>query len=190
MNMMDFSVTESISKSDAAARQLDVAIKLWFNEEDPVAVHTLACAACQIVHDLCPKEELLYRSLNIKDEYRKKTIRWLKSPSNFFKHAEKDPNEVIEFKPAFNEVFIVFSSIGLELLGIKPSISRAAFMLYFMVTTDSSNLSSKGKTEVESIPVETIQDVVSKPKAQFFEQYTAHWESKGKPIPLSQPFGR
>ena len=85
---MDFSVTENICKRDAADRQLDVAIKLWFNGEDPIAIHTLACSAYQIVHDLCPEEELLYRSLVFKEEYRKKAISHLKSSYNFFKHAD------------------------------------------------------------------------------------------------------
>jgi len=34
-----------ISKLDAAKRQLETAIRLYFNEADPVSVHTLAGAA-------------------------------------------------------------------------------------------------------------------------------------------------
>lgn len=35
-----------------AKRQLHTAITLWFADKDQVSVHTLACAAYQIVHDI------------------------------------------------------------------------------------------------------------------------------------------
>lgn len=171
---MDYSVTENICKRDAAARQLDVAIKLWFNGEDPVAIHTLACSAYQIVHDLCPEEELLYRSLVFKEEYRKKAIRQLKSSYNFFKHANEDPNGVIEFKPVSNEGFIIFSLMGLVSLGIKPSIPRAAFYSYFLLTADSSLLTEKAKTDVLE---ESRHAVRSMSKAEFFEWFAEHWKA-------------
>ena len=42
----------AITKLDAARRQLWVAISLWFQDGDEVAIHTLACAAHQIIHDI------------------------------------------------------------------------------------------------------------------------------------------
>jgi transcriptional regulator with XRE-family HTH domain len=41
-----------VSKLDAARRQLECAIELWFLEKDEVSVHTLAGAAYQIIHDI------------------------------------------------------------------------------------------------------------------------------------------
>jgi hypothetical protein len=41
-----------ISKFDAAKRQLETAIRLWFHSGDPVSVHTLAAASHQLLHDL------------------------------------------------------------------------------------------------------------------------------------------
>jgi hypothetical protein len=41
-----------IYKIEAARRQLDSAIELWFLDKDEVSVHTLAAAAYQLVHDL------------------------------------------------------------------------------------------------------------------------------------------
>jgi hypothetical protein len=42
----------TVSKLDAARRQLRAAIRLWFQGEDPVAIHTLISAAHEIVHTL------------------------------------------------------------------------------------------------------------------------------------------
>jgi len=39
-----------ISKLDAARRQLATAITLWFEDRDPVSIHTLVFAAYEIIH--------------------------------------------------------------------------------------------------------------------------------------------
>ena len=41
-----------VSKFDAARRQLETAIRLYFFQGDPISIHTLASAAAQILHDL------------------------------------------------------------------------------------------------------------------------------------------
>jgi hypothetical protein len=41
-----------IDKFDAAQRQLDCAIRLWFADEDSLAIHTLAYAVCRLLRDL------------------------------------------------------------------------------------------------------------------------------------------
>ena len=125
---------ESVNKLDAACRQLDTAISLWFNDGDTVSIHTLACSAHQIVHDINKQRGnpallhggLIYDSLKIRDEYRREANRLLKGAYNFFKHAEKDASGTIEFRPALTELFIMCTSLGLELLGRDPGPIRAA----------------------------------------------------------------
>lgn len=163
---------EKVSKVEAARRQLDTAIRLWFRGEDPVSVHTLACSAYQILNDICQSEELLYNSLLIKDDSRKEAIRILKLNCNFFKHANKDPDGVTEFNPASNEVFILFCCKALESIGIEPSIPRGAFVLYWMVTTDPIMLTEDGVAKLESIPVESRRAAASLPKEKFLSLYT------------------
>ena len=41
-----------ISMLDAARRQLDTAIELWFRDSDPVSIHTLISVAYEILHDV------------------------------------------------------------------------------------------------------------------------------------------
>ena len=128
---LDIAKTEKVRKIDAAARELDTAVMLWFKGEDAVSIHLLACSAYQIVNDLCPSDELLYNSLVFKDEYRREVNTSLKSAYNFFKHADNDADGVIDFRPSMNFLFIMFCCKGLQLLGVKPTIRRDAFMLYF-----------------------------------------------------------
>ncbi|HEY5237466.1 MAG TPA: hypothetical protein VIJ62_03730 [Rhizomicrobium sp.] len=128
-----------VSKIDAARRQLDCAIELWFLDKDPVSIHTLAAAAYQIIHDINKKRgsprELLYDTAMIKDEYRKKFVALMKRPVNFFKHADTDPdpNGMIEFAPDVALAFIVFSMSGLQSLGEHRTDMTNALFAWFCV---------------------------------------------------------
>ena len=42
-----------VSKLDAACRQLESAIELFFADRDPVSIHTLAAAAYNLLADVC-----------------------------------------------------------------------------------------------------------------------------------------
>ena len=138
---------ERINKLDAACRQLNTAISLWFNDGDTVSIHSLACSAHQIVHDINQQRgnrDLIYDSLKIKDEYRREANRFLKHPYNFFKHADNDAYETVEFKPILTELFIMFTSLGLEILGRQPDPIRAAFNIYYGLRNPDL-LTEKGK---------------------------------------------
>jgi hypothetical protein len=50
---------EQINKLEAARRQLAIAIRLFFDKSDPIAIHTLAAAAYQIFYDLSKEKEFI-----------------------------------------------------------------------------------------------------------------------------------
>lgn len=110
-----------VSKLDAARRQLQTAIRLWFSGGDAVSIHTLAYAAYEIVHVVSKKRnrtrDLIFDSLVIKDEARADFNKRLKRDGNFFKHAREDADAVLEFYPAASELFIFFSIVGIEACG-------------------------------------------------------------------------
>jgi hypothetical protein len=123
--------SQTINKLDAACRQLNTAIYLWFNNGDAVSIHTLACSAHQIVHDINSRKgevELLYDSIIVKEGYRRDWINNLKQEYNFFKHADSDPVKNIEFDPIVSEFFIIFTSMGLEMLGREADEALSANM--------------------------------------------------------------
>ena len=49
-----------ISKLDAAKRQLEMAIKLYFNDDDPISIHTLASASEEILMKLLIQPKLTF----------------------------------------------------------------------------------------------------------------------------------
>jgi hypothetical protein len=125
---------EKLSKLDAACRQLDTAIELWFRESDPVSIHTLACSAHQIIHDTIHHrggQDPLFDSPYIKKESRKRAKELLHKSYSFFKHANRDPETSIEFDASAPEIFILVSLDGLEQLGVERNLLRLAFLLYF-----------------------------------------------------------
>lgn len=120
--------TQTVTKVEAAHRQINEAIRLWFEGRDDVAVFTLAASGHQIIHDLnkaAGGEKLLFDSPSIKKEFHRDWQDSLKKAWNFFKHAdraaERDPNAQLEFNTTLVIDFILFSTKGLRQLGIKHS---------------------------------------------------------------------
>ncbi len=109
---------------------------MFFNEEDPVSIHTLAEASsqvlCDIGNDFGVKSSIRESDL-IRDDKKKEWRRILFKSRNFFKHADKDKNEVLEFKTDFND-FSLFDAVVMY-GGIKKKLvpETLAFTSWFMV---------------------------------------------------------
>jgi hypothetical protein len=122
-----------VSKLDAAKRQLDCAIALWFRDADEVSIHTLVFAAHGIIQDINAKRGNTDASLlaiakrHVKPEHVELAMRTMKKAMTFFKHADRDPNDILEFDPAASERLITISLLGLGMLGEQMSdLQRAA----------------------------------------------------------------
>ena len=91
---------ESLTKLEAAERQLRVAIRLFFQRKDLVAVHTLAAAAQGILQDLGSHQgvkSIFKETERIQPEYREKVTTSFRQAQNFFKHADKNRQEKLRF---------------------------------------------------------------------------------------------
>jgi hypothetical protein len=77
-----------IEKLEAAQRQLDCAIRLWFVDEDSLAIHTLAYAACYLLGDLfeSQKKEVL-RKFEVSQKFGE--------VPNFLKHTDRNPEYIL-----------------------------------------------------------------------------------------------
>jgi hypothetical protein len=99
-----------VTKLDAALRQLETAVILWFNSGDQISIHTLTAAAYQIIYDLNKHHkgpDMMPDSKRVKPQYIKMWKQILKKPSNFMKHADKDPNDTISFAPEATEYLLL-----------------------------------------------------------------------------------
>jgi hypothetical protein len=106
-------ITTPVSNLDAANRQLCTAIRMFFADDDAVAVHTLACAAREIYEKHCGTagiERMLdYIKESNSSRTQKEIMKILNEPRNFFKHPSKHPDETIDFSDEMND-FILFTA--------------------------------------------------------------------------------
>jgi hypothetical protein len=92
----------TLAKIDVAERQLRTAIRLFFAESDPVSIETLAGAANGVLRGIAASKgvkSILHDGKFIKPEYRKEWIQLLHESQNFFKHADRDTDAKLEFRP-------------------------------------------------------------------------------------------
>lgn len=124
-----------ITKLDAARRQLRTAIELWFSDADPVSIQALAYASHEIIHRLYRLKglsDLLYDSNALTDKQQKEFPKLLKQSANFIKHATREAefDEKAIFNSSTNDLFLIFSTIGLHRMGEKLNETESAFMFW------------------------------------------------------------
>lgn len=163
----------TITKLDAGRRQLATAIDLWFHDKDEIAIHTLAAAAYEVIHDATKHygrtQDLIFDAIVVKDEFRKEFNAALKMPANFFKHADRDPNGTIDFIPYLAEQFMIFAIVGIGAINLPLNVYESTFMKWFcfqnydLLTDEGKKIFSVG------IPVDVLSEIQSLSKVEFFE---------------------
>ena len=101
-----------ISKLDAAKRQLETAIALYFHQADPVSVHTLTAAAYAVLRDLNSAVDGSamikdWARTYVKEDCKKELRRKLNEAENYFKHADRDRDDVLDFEPGQSELLLL-----------------------------------------------------------------------------------
>lgn len=128
-----------VEKLDVAKRQLNTAVRAFFNGTDPIAVHTLVGAGANIASDLaehrtsrkswdnrCAQDNRLTKA-----EY----FRIAREAQNFFKHAVYDPSGELDFDQRDTETLLMMASLNLGELnqpGETHSIELSVFQLWYI----------------------------------------------------------
>jgi len=125
----------NISKLDVAKRELEHSIRLFFSCGDIIVIHLVSSAAQEVLSDLGKESGTVsistYTQKHVKKDKQEFVLRKLRQANNFFKHADKDPNELLKFNPETSE-FIIWDSVNLyqsltkEITGLMM-----AFRLWF-----------------------------------------------------------
>jgi hypothetical protein len=103
----------TISKLDAAKRQLETVIRLYFSNGDPVAIHTLTAAAYNVLRDVTSRrgaEPMLVKDKmldSLKSQHKQAIIQKINEAENFFKHAHRDHESTLDFNPDASEFLLV-----------------------------------------------------------------------------------
>jgi len=161
-----------VSKLDAAKRQLDCAIGLWFEEKDEISTHTLVGAAYQIIHDLNKKrggKDLLFDADFIKDEYRKEVREFMRKDFMFFKHADHDPDGVTEFVPVGTLLFILCGIQTLRNMGERMSDIQSIFAAWMLFNKPEWVSPQHLAAVRDAIPIEYRAGITSLSKQDFLQ---------------------
>ena len=124
-----------VDKIHAAHRQLNVAIRLYFNADDPVAVATLAGAAAMVfsalVEQQCPEKSWDKHAQETMKLTPKEYFEVMRRVPNFLKHADKDPDETLRCSLDDVEALIMSAAMNAgELDGDSPS--GLVFKLWYL----------------------------------------------------------
>ena len=128
-----------LTKIDVAEAQLRAAICMFFEDAHPVAVHTLACAAREILTNLGHKLELntyldqlaYWQDMDVA-KVREKAVRFC----NFMKHADRDPTVILDNFSDHDNVGILFCAcLDLAQIAKGLPIEAQVFEAWVFATT-------------------------------------------------------
>jgi hypothetical protein len=163
----------TISKLDSARRQLETAVYLYFKNGDEVSIHTLTAAAYNILRGLSSahgKTEMFVKDRFfewVKPGMEKLVRDKLNEAENFFKHADKDPEGLLEFAPFQTEVFLLDACSQYQTITGEVFPVFKLYELWFLLhNTTAFNLPPEAEALVHSLGPE----LVSQPRPKFLQE--------------------
>jgi hypothetical protein len=128
-----------VDKIDVARRQIKTAVRLFFENGDPVAIHTLVAPAHQVLVDVgedrgihgAIKSAKLLQGADAKDY-----LASINFAFNFMKHADRDPNAKINITPLIRLTsdFLMDAILLLQRVSNDIPIEAKVFWAWFVST--------------------------------------------------------
>jgi hypothetical protein len=111
----------SISKQQAVNNQLRTAVRLYFELGDPLSIHTLVCAAYEILRNVANKKrvefELTFGQIvsamsQLAERSEADIFELMRHPQNFLKHANRDSEDaLLSFNPQLTEFYLIITAL-------------------------------------------------------------------------------
>jgi hypothetical protein len=166
-------VAGKVTKLEVARDQLDAAIELFFLSDNTIAVHTLTAAAYNVLRDIARRDGSDFPFIKtgfietLKDSERSKVVAFLNAPENFFKHADRDPDEILEFDPQLTELMLIDAcSYFKERPNFKPRHFDAIKVWSGSLRADVSKDSPEGQ-----LTLAVVQALKAAGKQKFWDRY-------------------
>jgi hypothetical protein len=134
-----------LNQTEAAHRQLRLAVRLFFNGGDPICVHTLACNAREIYEKTCIERGLgrFFDEVQTAFPDRSQQELWnvLNDVRNFLKHPRKPPDDTIEFHDDCNVYTLLAASHDCQnVCGDSMPIEAGVFLTWISVTHEAMSV--------------------------------------------------
>jgi hypothetical protein len=136
----------ALGKLEAAARQIDTAIRLFFSDGDAVAIHSLAVAANNVFADIAEAKNagVSWRT-RVRDDSglsMKELKAMFHEEWNFFKHADRNPDAVLYFNERLSQDFIFMAT--LDCGDLRPTTCpMQAFQIWYIAANPKSSFASE-----------------------------------------------
>ena len=127
--------SETITKIDAAERQIRTAIRVFFEDIDMVSVVTLARAGAEILRALGRRQGIRDKLLDseiIAEGKGREYRAWIRREQNFLKHADRDPDATFEFRRDVVPLTLFFAVDLLWRVGERDVPETRAFNGWFL----------------------------------------------------------
>lgn len=124
---------EKITKLEGAERLLKTSIHLFFDERDMLAIQALVAGAHEVLRTLLAKKKQIGSFIkdndHIRPEYLREYLNHLNRTQNFLKHADKDPDGILDFYEAATP-FWILDAIGMY-VRLTGSMKHEVFFIFF-----------------------------------------------------------
>lgn len=162
-----------LNKIEVARRQIDASIRMFFANEDSVPIHTLIMAAYRILRDLAAKQNTSYmdKIINsiIKPGTKKEFWHVFQRAANFFKHADRDSEEILNnFDEEVNDFIILVACLYYQDLGHQHTPEMITLIAWFM-SVHSEYILEESFSVFQSILEQTRNDLVGKSRKKQLE---------------------
>lgn len=159
-----------VTKFEAATRHLNAAIRFLFEGEDSLVVHSLAASAANVFSDLVENRDShkSWRHLMREDHgLSLAELRHVLHRSwNFFKHAERDPNETLDFNADETEHLIFHATVECGEYGVT-STEMQLFQLWFLA---SGRLQLAEADDLHAVTDQLFPGLAEMPREQQFQE--------------------
>jgi hypothetical protein len=137
-----------LRKERVVEGELTTAIRLFFHDGDPVAVHVLASAAAAVLHDVgSANGRVTWRATMlgaIREEYQDAMADGLDAAFEFMKHGARDHDKEFKgFDPSINQLLLFVSSIDFWRV-FERSTVELGVMIAFMLSERPAFLRPEG----------------------------------------------
>lgn len=146
---------KGLSKLDIAEIQINSAIKMLFDDINPISIHTVISSGYQIVRDFSARyddtQEYFEMTVFIKEDYIREFWKSVNKHNNFFKHADKDPDDIYEgFNDSINDYTILWAILLYKGLNRVITQEMKTFLSWFQVTDPRVLKKSPFREKLES----------------------------------------
>jgi hypothetical protein len=144
-----------LPKADVLKSHIDSAVILIAYESAYVSAHTLVMACEEIIRTLSDKKGKPYQTdwrSRVNPIYKGKEHTFIRSNYNFFKHADRDIDEVLELEPedvrCFNETFLFSFITGYSTLFENLSVTSRTYVKWAAACGDAIDLDAIPHSEI------------------------------------------